>query len=305
MATPLISIGLPVYNGQNFIAQAIESLLAQDLADFELIVSDNASTDGTEEICCSLAKHDARIRYLRSDRNRGAAWNFNHTFELARGQYFKWAAHDDVCMPTFLSSCLRVLKAGAGVAVAYPRLQSIDADGNKLPGDPEQYASSKPRPHQRFKEAVLGKHHCYAVFGVVPTEIMRRTRLIGPYVASDRVLLAELSLLGQICQVPEPLFLRRVHAGVSTTANETPLALTRWFDTSRDAKVYLPTWRVWWEHCCNIRRAPLGFAERAICDGTMVRYLWQRRYALWRETKTAAILGVRGILGDNGGPGRA
>ena len=107
--TPRVSIGLPVYNGERFLARAIDSLLAQDFVDFELVISDNASTDGTGEISRDYAARDPRIRYHRNERNIGAVGNFNRTLDLASGEYFKWAAHDDWCAPQFLGRCVEVL----------------------------------------------------------------------------------------------------------------------------------------------------------------------------------------------------
>src|SRR4051794_3298661 len=96
MPPPKLSIGLPVYNGENFLAHAVDSILAQDFRDFELIISDNASTDRTAEICRGYAESDPRVRYVRFETNQGGSRNFCYVFELARGEYFKWAAHDDV-----------------------------------------------------------------------------------------------------------------------------------------------------------------------------------------------------------------
>ena len=99
---PRVSIGLPVYNGENFLEFALDSILGQTFQDFELIISDNASTDATESICRRYAAKDSRIRYYRNPNNQGAAQNYNRVFALARGEYFKWAAHDDVCKPNYL-----------------------------------------------------------------------------------------------------------------------------------------------------------------------------------------------------------
>jgi glycosyltransferase involved in cell wall biosynthesis len=107
--TPRLAIGLPVHNGERYVSQAIDSLLGQTFTDFTLIVSDNGSTDATEEICRAYARRDARIRYHRSDENRGAAWNFNRVFELADSPYFKWAAYDDLCAPHFVERCIEFL----------------------------------------------------------------------------------------------------------------------------------------------------------------------------------------------------
>ena len=104
MNTPKVSIGMPVYNGEGYIQSAIESILQQDFTDFELIISDNGSNDKTQAICKQFAQIDSRVIYHRSDRNRGAAWNYNRLFDLSRGEYFKWQAHDDLCRPQFISN---------------------------------------------------------------------------------------------------------------------------------------------------------------------------------------------------------
>ena len=100
--TPRLSIGLPVYNGERYLAQVLDDLLAQTFADFEIIVSDNASTDRTPEICASRIKRDPRVRYFKNTRNVGAINNFNRVFHLSKAPLFKWVASDDVHRPTYL-----------------------------------------------------------------------------------------------------------------------------------------------------------------------------------------------------------
>src|SRR5260370_26794766 len=104
-----VAIGLPVYNGDNYVAAAIDSILGQSYGDFDLLISDNASTDGTEEICQAYAQRDRRIRYIRQPKNVGAAGNHNLTVRMTDSPYFKWAAHDDLLAPGFLAACLRLL----------------------------------------------------------------------------------------------------------------------------------------------------------------------------------------------------
>src|SRR2546425_9420098 len=96
-AAPQVSVGLPVYNGERYLAEALDSLLTQSYEDFELIICDNASTDRTGEIARSYAAKDKRVRYARNDKNLGAGGNFRRGFALASGEYFRWAASDDVC----------------------------------------------------------------------------------------------------------------------------------------------------------------------------------------------------------------
>ena len=127
--SPRISIGLPVYNGERYLETALDSLLRQTCTDFELIISDNASSDGTEAICRRYAHRDPRVLYHRSERNRGASWNHNHVVEFARAPYFKWAAHDDVCAPEFLERCAGVLDGHPAVILCYPQtLPSTNPD---------------------------------------------------------------------------------------------------------------------------------------------------------------------------------
>ncbi len=130
--TPRVSVGLAVYNGENYLREAIDSILAQTFTDFELILSDNASTDKTQEICLEYAAKDKRIRYYRNDQNIGGIRNQIRTVELSRGEYYKLAAHDDVCAPDFLEKCVEVLDRDPSVVLCYPKTKIIDENGNFL-----------------------------------------------------------------------------------------------------------------------------------------------------------------------------
>src|SRR4029079_986590 len=192
MTPPKLSIGLPVYNGENFLAQAVDSILVQDFRDFELIISDNASTDRTAEICRRYAESDPRVRYVRFEKNQGASRNFCYAFELARGEYFKWAAHDDICAQGFFRRCVERLDAsGSEVVLVYPRTQMINEFGVPIPWNIETVECTQRRPHQRL--ALVLRELCIlsSQFGVIRTAALRRTRLLDKFVASDYVLLAE------------------------------------------------------------------------------------------------------------------
>jgi glycosyltransferase involved in cell wall biosynthesis len=106
----LVSIGLPVFNGESFLGRALDSLLAQTFANFELIISDNASTDKTEEICKEYTARDSRIRYIRQASNLGGLENFNFVLREAHSKYFMWAAVDDQWDPAFIQSLLTALE---------------------------------------------------------------------------------------------------------------------------------------------------------------------------------------------------
>ena len=205
---PKVSVGLPVYNGEDYLKEALDSLLNQTFKDFELIISDNASTDATQEICESFTSLDKRIRYYRNQENLGAAKNYNRVFELAVGEYFKWASHDDLCAPTFLERCVEILELQPSVILAYTRTLIIDAQGNITAKYADNANFMAPNPYKRLNNHLLPDRgrHISPVFGVIRSSALKKTRLIGNYIGSDTVLLVHLILLGQFYEVPEELF---------------------------------------------------------------------------------------------------
>ncbi len=142
---PKVTIGMPVFDGENFVGSAIASLLAQTFTDFELIISDNGSTDRTQEICNEYALRDTRIHYVRQTKNLGAIANFNSLVSRARGVYFKWAAHDDLCEPTYLERCVEILDRSPEIAWCHSDSDMIDSEGrswlDRMPSDDERLRS--------------------------------------------------------------------------------------------------------------------------------------------------------------------
>ena len=225
---PRVSIGMPVYNGENFLAEALDSMLAQTFADFELIISDNASTDRTEAICRVYAARDTRIRYYRVENNKGATWNFNRTFELARGEYFKWAAHDDLCDPTFVARCVEVLDNDPSVVCCHSKTRHIDVHGSilwDLPdptvgevdvlpavgGSPRILNASSTSAQRRFYDVLFSDGWSARSEGVFRSHALRRTGMLLPVFGYEKVLMAELALIGRFHDIPETLFLQRIH----------------------------------------------------------------------------------------------
>ena len=247
-SSPCVSIGLPVYNGENYLAEAIESLLSQSLTDFELIISDNASTDATQSICEKYQKQDPRIRYTRTDQNLGAAQNYNRIVPLAQGRYFKWAAHDDNCYPDFLSGCVTTLDAHQDAVLCYPSTHVIDGAGKVLREYRDGLGVAQASSHERLLAYLRAnfmrrKGMCNPIFGVMRTAALRKTRMIQKFVASDRLLLAHFALLGKSIELPDILFQRRVHADDSTMANWNFTDRMEWFSsgTSRKRSFRFPT----------------------------------------------------------------
>ncbi|MDP8932273.1 MAG: glycosyltransferase [Actinomycetota bacterium] len=262
---PRVSVGVPVLNGERYLEEAISSILAQDYTDFELLISDNASTDRTQEICHNFLHQDARVRYERQPENRGAAWNFNHVFTLSRGEYFKWAAGDDVLAPGFLGRCVAALDAEPAVVVAHPRKIAIGPNGEELGRRSLGERTHDPRPHRRFLELTVRQLECHPVFGLIRADVLHRTDLIGGYADSDRVLLADLALHGPFREVGEELFLQRDHAGRSVKAYPKRRHRAVWFDPANEGRLLFPTWRVGEELARVVLRSPLPPHEKALC----------------------------------------
>ncbi len=276
---PTVSLGMPVYNGANFIAATLDSLLTQTYRDFELIITDNASTDDTEAIVRAYAARDGRIRYQRNETNIGGSANYNLTFELARGRYFKWAAHDDLCAPTFLERCVEALERDPDVVLAYTQARAIDDTGRVVKDYPGKRHFNDPQARVRFYEFVLDPHPVVAVFGLMRRSVLAQTRLIGKYTGSDRPLLSELSLLGKFYEVPEPLFFYRFHEAQSWGGNKSQQAQQAWYDPRRAGKVTFPQWRLLREHLRSIERSPVGPRDRVSCYlymGYWMRKNWRR-----------------------------
>lgn len=237
ISPPRVSIGLPIYNGAKYMREALESLLAQTYEDFELIISDNASTDETQAICEEYARYDGRVRYDRLPENVGAAGNYNRILPMARGEYFKWAAHDDNCHPDFLATCLETLDSDPSVVLAYTASRVIDGEGSAMRDYSDGLDLPQDTPHARLvaylrTNFMRKKGLCNPIFGLIRTEPLRRTRLIQDFLSSDRSLLGHLALMGKFVERPEVLFDRRVHAQISTLADTSFTARRAWFATS-------------------------------------------------------------------------
>ena len=290
---PRVSVGLPLYNAEAFLEETLEALLAQSYDDFELIIADNASTDRTGAICRAYAGRDERVRYVRSDRNRGAAPNFNRVFELATGEYFKWAAYDDRCAPTFLERCVAVLDSRPEVVLAYPGTVRLAADGTVLGNCADRLHLVAPRAHLRLLKYVTSYTLLNALFGVIRSGVLRQTRLVGSYRASDTVLLAELCLRGCLWEVPEYLFYRRDHAANYRRRPRDEQA--RWFDTAAQTPDRSVRVKLLVELLAAVRQAPLGCDEKVLCS---------LHLGLWVLRQFVTIGGdVRRKLAGSGGAG--
>ena len=272
MTAPRVSIGVPVFNGQVYLRRALDSMLAQDYQDYEVIISDNASTDDTAEIAREYAARDSRFRYFRNESNLGAAPNFNRVFELSRGEFFKWLSCDDECHPEMLSRCLDVLsQAPPSVALVYPQCEIIDERSNSLGPLFEHVRSRSRLPHQRLARVLFKVHTVLSLLGVIRSTYLRRTRMRGSFIKDDRVLLAELALLGEIWEIPDVLWKIRFHDRNAHRLNRTVKDYMIWMDAANAGQRFLmpPSVRLFQEYLRGIRAAKLSTTNKLACYATV------------------------------------
>jgi glycosyltransferase involved in cell wall biosynthesis len=286
---PHVSVGMPVYNGEQYVRQAIESILSQTFQDFELIISDNASSDATERICREYAAKDSRIHYYRSDRNRGAAWNHHRVVEPARGEYFKWQCHDDYFDSTFLEKCLAVIHSSPSVVLCYPQFVRVDAQGRRL-GIKSSRVEGEKGPHERFRSLIYRRDSCEEIYGVIRIAVIRKTALIGPYSSSDDTFLAELILHGQFREIPEPLFFYRIHPAQSTRSYPSRSARMVWFKPSA-SRVSLPFLRLFFGYLALVWRSPLPWRVKVHCYSSLAGWVWY-----FRDWFTEDLRAIRSCL---------
>jgi glycosyltransferase involved in cell wall biosynthesis len=290
-AIPRISMGVPVYNGAAHLRSALDALLAQTFQDFEIVISDNHSTDGTEAICREYASRDPRIRFTRAERNHGASWNFNRVVELSRGHYFKWASSNDLHAPEYVRRCVEVLDRRPEVVLAYAKATIIDGQGAFVDEAEDNLDLPSPDAARRLEQFLARLRLCNPVFGVTRRASLLRTGLIGNYPGSDVVLLGELALHGRFHEVPERLFSRRLDR-TNFVRNESVENWQEFFDPDTTGRVFMRTWRHQYEFLMAALRAPITAGERARVVSMLCRGYLTHRHELAREladgaTKTA------------------
>lgn len=280
--SPLVSIGMPVYNGERFIGQALDSLLSQTFHDFEIIICDNGSKDRTEEICLEYARRDPRVRYYRNPTNVGIAANYRLVLQLATGKYFKYAAHDDLCAPQFVERCAEVLDRRPDVVLAYPKTKILDEVSGQITEYDDRLDLQSSRPSERFIQLLRCLRLCNTIFGLTRTSELRKTRGLPLYLSSDVVLMGELSLRGKFCEIPEFLFYRRFHPSASSSMKDKK-QLDEYLEpaVARQDRVDIFEWHQLFGHLRSVARTPLPAFERACLFIYLLRVaVWKRRRLL-------------------------
>lgn len=269
--TPLISVGIPVCNGERYLEGCLRSVLDQTIVDLEVVVADNASQDRSVEIARDIAADDHRVRVLESDENRGAAWNYNRLVAATSAPYFCWTAHDDEREPDGLAACLEALRAGGPTTVlAYTRTVFIDEHGEVIARDRDRLDTHDPRPHRRLATVLRRLNLASPLLGLLRRSALERTRLIAPFTASDYVLQAELAILGGIVEVPMIGFRRRLHPESSRAAATSRHEVQAWFDPSKHVSRLSDRTKLLVEYHRSAWRLAPTRAERLKCVAVIV-----------------------------------
>ena len=255
-----------------------------------MIISDNASSDRTESICRRYAERDSRVRYYRQPRNRGVTWNFRQVALLADGEYFLWMAHATTALLRNMSSVVwRFLQKNPGTVLCYSKAIEINEDGNAIARKEQVLGADASSPHQRFRELIRMEHNCESIFGMVRTDVLKKTSIHADFPDSDRCVLAELALYGRFEKLPEYLFFHREHSQRVTKQFPTRQERMLRLNPDRRLRLVFPHFRQFREYMAAIHRAPIGGYEAICCYVRMLGWLWEYRGRLVTDLKYVLV----------------
>lgn len=207
-SNPLVSIALPIRNGEHKLAEVVKSVLAQDHENVEFVISDNASTDATEEICREFARADLRISYHRHPENVGLFNNFNATIRLAKGRFFRWIGHDDTLEPTYVSQCLAAFREDEQRVLVSTQIAYLDADGSAQSAAYHGTGLASHDPVLRLREMLRLLNESYLLidplYSLIRRDVLQALPRRNIY-NEDQVLACRLAMAGPWGHVNEVL----------------------------------------------------------------------------------------------------
>lgn len=275
-----VRIGMPLFNEGRYLRQAFDSLLAQDFTDFEIVISDNASTDETPAICREYAARDRRIAYRLNDANIGMTANQNRVLDGAETEFFMWAAGHDLWHPTFLTRCVAVLRADPEAALAYPVIDLMDESGRRF-ADPKvvRLDTRGLGVSSRANLLLWGLATCNSVYGLYRTAAIKQTGLFRNVVISDNLILFELSLVGSIAHIPEPLLTLRIRTdGPATMGASLDAYRKKFYPPDRKwFRLWMTHWRLFYEHLAAVAAAPIKLGRKPVLFASVLFAFLARR----------------------------
>jgi glycosyltransferase involved in cell wall biosynthesis len=276
----LVFIGMPVFNGERFIAQALESLHRQSFTDWTLLISDNDSTDGTAQICKSFCEKDGRIRYVKQSRNMGMTYNFKFLIDSAREEYFMWAGSHDLWTADYISRLVNVLQENPRTALAYTETSWIDEDGENCNVSPFHLDTRGMAVMDRVSIVIKTLHACDLFHGLYRTSVLKKCRFGVKSLGPDIVILMELSLFGEIAEIPGKGFIRRVfrreqliNPSERTRIETTLLKIDPSYAKRKNVRAY---WEWGWQHILGIWAAPISIFMKPLLMVTAAKTFCSR-----------------------------
>lgn len=289
---PRVSVGMPVYNTEKYVGAAIEAHLNQTYSDFELILTDNASTDRTEEICRSYAAKDPRVIYVRNPQNLGASANYRRCFELATGEFFRWTPSDDLVSPNLLRLAVDVLDRDQSVFVAYARTKLINGEGSVIGDIDENLHLMDDRPSNRWKGVLRNLRMGNLHYGLCRAAFLRKTGLLRNYGGGDIPLICEMSLYGKFFEMPDAFFYRRMHEAASS-AMKNSADIMALYDPKNRKKLRMYYWSQLIDNLISVVRAPISTMEKMRILGFEAHWVFRGRREYLRELGGLVNQGAR------------
>jgi glycosyltransferase involved in cell wall biosynthesis len=287
-------VGLPVYNAAAFLKTAIESHLSQTYGGFELVISDNCSSDDTQGICELYARLDRRIRYYRESENRGVNWNHWRVFSLAQSEYFRWAGADDIPAPELIGDAVATLDARPDAVAYAPDTVNIDQNGDIIRHLDRNLDIQFDDVIARTRAVLTRGYQMIYDQGLIRRDALTKTSMRWNYFGYDYILLLELAILGKIIQPPGPLLYRRLHGGSTALNTRKASEVRKWVDPTVRARFLLPHWKWSIERvlACMCIDARLSLMERARVLALVLRHTWWTRDALGKDIRMAVQMGL-------------
>ena len=282
---PRVTIGVPVYNGERFLHQCLDSLLSQTYRNFVLVISDNASTDRTREICEAYVKADPRVRYHRNPVNLGMYGNFNRVLELVGTPYVKLANADDYWAPTMLADCMEQMERNPSLVLCHPRVVLVDKDGGEIRRYDKPLHLMEDDAALRFRRVLTELGLVNQLMGVMRIDAVRSMLPFMPCPPADTVFLAELSLHGKIMELPKFQYFRRFHEESSSWDRKSDAHQIKRVSGAGTRRLHLATWKHHWGLVRRVLHSPLGFGAKLPLLGFLARRAVWDRSALLRECR--------------------
>lgn len=281
-----LTVGMPTYNAERHIAEAIDSMLAQTHRDFELLISDNASTDRTQDICKSYQRADSRITYVRQSQNLGATENYNFVFRESNSELFKWASSNDYCTEKTLENCIKEVDRDSSVVLCYPPAKLFEKSLEDARDYEDDMVTVDESSVARFFHVIDNMALNNVMNGVTRSDALRSTPLIKEFPYADRNMVAELALIGKIVSASDCFFYRRMDAE-SATKLKSGADLLAHFDPRLKRPISFANWRVFSAYLSSLMRSKIGPASMLGILPKLGRRLWWSKSALWSDVAAA------------------